>query len=139
MKKQDLAGLEGKALELATAFNNAVEKIGELEAKSSSIDALKVEIASLKDNAKGTELEAKMTQLSTDFASRVNELEGKMNKGNQEIKTLDTYLVEQKSQIQKVIEKDTKGVELDIKADYRRVWFELAALRAPDLFPVSFV
>lgn len=120
MKKQDLAGLEGKALDLATAFNNAVEKIGELEAKSSSIDALKVEIAYLKDNAKGTELEAKMTQLSTDFASRVNELEGKMNQNTTEKKTLDTYLVEQKSQIQKVIEKDSKGIELEIKADYLR-------------------
>jgi HK97 family phage major capsid protein len=81
MKKQSLEGLEGKALDLATAFNSAVDKIGELDQKSASFGALQTEMATLKENAKGTELEAKMEQLSRDFTERANAIEAKMVSG----------------------------------------------------------
>ncbi len=120
MKKQDVTGLEGKALELANAFNSAVEKIVELEGKSADFDTLKTEIATLKENAKGTELEAKMVQLEKDFAERANSLEAKLSISKKEEKSLETFLVEQKSSIDKLVTKSTREIELDVKADYLR-------------------
>ena len=120
MKKLEIKGLEGDALELANSFNSAVEKIVELEGKSANFDTLKTEIATLKENAKGTELEAKMVQLEKDFAERANSLEAKMSISKKEEKSLETFLVEQKSSIDKLVTKSTREIELDVKADYLR-------------------
>jgi len=79
MKKLEIQGLEGKALEMATQFNAAVDKIESLEQKGLSFDTLKTEIDSLKTSTKGTELESKMTALEEGFVSRLNVMEGKID------------------------------------------------------------
>jgi len=158
MKKQDVTGLEGKALELATAFNSAVDHIEGLEQKSAGFESLKTEIATLKENAKGTDLEAKMLQLETDFAKRANEIETKMASKNS--KNEDSFvspataflnLLEQKgiksfADLAKFKSEFKDGIEVkadpiltsDYTGDVSRTQ-EVSAVKFPLLRPLAFI
>ena len=103
MKKINLEGLEGKALETATQYNSIIDKVVGLEQKSEIIASLENEIKSLKAANESNEYKKQIESLENAFASRVNELESKMNTKQKS---------ERKSLVQGILDFfETKGIK----------------------------
>lgn len=84
MNKIVLEGLEGKALETANQINSMIDKISNIEQKSEVIANLENEIKSLKETNRDIDFKKEIKSLENAFASRVNEIESKMNTSKSE-------------------------------------------------------
>ena len=157
MKRITIEGLEGKTLEVANAFNSALDKIVELEAKQVAFDdtEIKKEIAEVKDLAKGTKFEVKLEEMENDFAKRLNDIEakaGKMESKNDILVSpaqavLDTLAELKVNSFADLAEKKelVKGLEIkanittaSVTGDVSRTQ-EVSAVKFPRLRPLAFI